>query len=598
METKIHYLLVLFIGGSLYGMDVPPLVKESSPFHIEEMQREIARWIFRLLPKKEAIKTFNWMMLTDKKALSLKEATCTLFLKQFLNEKLHHSLEQIITPSQGYRLSKMLYGEETDIPALFNSFIETLKACAKKQDWKEALTSLEQLKSKGLKEYFECYFVQDSYLGSPAKKTVLICALELGAPTELIKALIDAGCRLTELPLETPPPLLVVAIKMMDLNNLECWFILNERLKIPISDIEGKGNSSLENLQELIKLLMTSGAKATDTFSMPDQQNPAFRAISPLLLTICLKDLKTRELLLTEKKILCSLECMTAASTFIFDPSAEREEFLKRLLGVCEDIQTPFALVNSSITWFKDVPNGVESIIKVLSFFIDHGADLKAPSAQGGNILDVAYEQKWNQGIINLLIQKGAIKSSGLSDEVRKQNEFSRDANGIMLRIMKDEPVSKEEICAVLKDAKAMIISSTAALKLDTASNEVWGTVIMPFFIMSMYVPSSQEACDFLSFIATHRPLAFNYRNYGLVTSLFDLLVASFKTLKIVSLSEEEYRLEIEAKARGFGVLLYNLSKNGIRPDQTTVQKAYELGMPEIAGFMSMDLDELARYTT
>lgn len=607
MKNTLMCLVILLLGGSLSGMDAPPVVVYNDPL----ARVWIAECLFRLFPEKEAVDTLVSWARTDKASVNvLKSEIITGFLLERIKfcSYAYNRDEQMIAQPLKPLLSQAKYNAYLQNNALFDVFITIIKACAEKQDWEEAFILLKQLQGKALKDYFSFCLWKDNYLGSPAKKAVLNYAIELGSPNEFIKALIESGASLTGLPSQTPPPLLAACKKITDLKNPGISEDLEIISSAPLVELDDKGKCSLDQLKALLTLLVESGAKVTDDFVFLNQPNPIKSSISPIGWTILKQDKETLELLLKGKKLLLPNEFLLATVSFLSEDSVVKEELLKRVLEVSEkkDTQILFNVFSTSLHGIllnsNRVPNLVERVIKELSFLIDYGVDLNISIDGENNILDRAYDLKWDEKIIEFLTEKGAKKSSiELSDKAHKEKEFALVANDVYLRGVKGGPVSKEEICSVLKDAKIML--PTIVMRMfgicaneNINPNELWGVSLESFFNMAMQVLSSQEAYEFLFFLETFKPLSFSYKGYGTITSVFHWIVASFNLIK-VNHGQSIYDSEVKTKRDELCLLLTKLVQSGIKDDKTSegktaVERARELGLKEIADLIANAMNQ------
>lgn len=612
MKNKLSCLLVLLIGGSLSGMDAPPAEECASEGDIvcnPLVRLEVAERLFRLFPEKEAVEALiNWALMNQESYGIFLDSgiQTTLLLKRILRSSYAYNRdEQLIAQSLRSLVSQSEYKVHAQNKALLDGFVNILKACSERQDWQEAFTALKTLQDNtALKDYFSFCLWKDDYLGSPARKAVVNYALELGAPKKLIKALIRWGTRLTDLPSQTPPPLLAVGKKITELKqpgNSE----RNTVSSAPLVELDEKGKDSLEELRALIPLLVKSGAKVTDNFINMNNANPATRSISSVGWAILKKDKETLELLLKGEKLFLPDEFALATICFLYEDSAEREELFRKVLGASKDIEKMFFRVIPYFQEFQtdsDIPNPIDRIIKVLSIIIDYGVDLNPPVSGWHTFLDFAYQFKLDEKIIDFLIEKG-VKKSGIevNDEGRKMQDCFNVCRDIFLRKTKGEQVSQEEICLLLKEAKR-ILPALAANIFDTPANlgannpnEVWGSVLSQFVGLAMEVLSSPEAYEFFFFIETYRPLSVPFSMYGTVTSVFHWIVGACNLMKI-SQGEEAYSSALKGMSEGLSVLLAKFAQNGVKDDKksegkTAAERARALGMDELANLITNALN-------
>ncbi len=232
--------------------------------YVPDVRLLIAAFLFKATPGFGAIRTLQAWLSTDKKALGVFKQSKEL-TADFLKQLYHLSYQDgFFDRSFLKELGPLLCKEEVisfeNTLRLGNDLVTLFYNCAHNGHWTKVLEKLEHTENASLvtyciKNYYWICWEDDGSI----KKTLLVYALELGAPDYIIEGLIKGGARLNQLSFSTPPPLVVV------LNRFLTKTLPHERNEfypaILILDLgKERWELLLNRLDETITLLIKAGA--------------------------------------------------------------------------------------------------------------------------------------------------------------------------------------------------------------------------------------------------------------------------------------------------------------------------------------------------
>ena len=252
------------------------------------------------------------------------------------------------------------------------------------------------------------YYWLDSYReGACVHKTLLIKALELNAPTQVVEALCDAGAQVRGLPSTTPPPYLVVMK-----NYLTCCGEL--------AKVEGDERTVLEDqmnqLQNTMALLIEKGACITESFC------PFLYGIqgeSPLSSAIEAGNLNMVDHVIN-KGASSFDSCALSAFYSVSHLDKSSLLFIKNSLCILPGYSEHFLydlFISPTLKELLEKPELKEEVFNLIADLLDNVKDLNAPAPyqETLTLLDIVHLyggvpplNEDGERLISLLVEKGA----------------------------------------------------------------------------------------------------------------------------------------------------------------------------------------------
>ena len=580
----------LFVGsafiGSAFGMQSDSLEKSSEISYLQEIRLLISDYIFRIASEKNAILAFRSWCATDTKAWNFFKkngSATTEFLKQlhnlsyrnYFDLRLLNQLTPLLAPPMVDAFEKGI----SEAQSLINLFT----TCAEENCWKKALEKINSLK----KDSTTCYCMSNYYWETtyrkafPCRKTLLIHALELQAPIEVIDELTSCGSLVTRLTQSTPAPCLIVCEAMIELDRKIEWNreYTERRSKshpdLPVS--EEIMNPTWEQLDRIMTLLLSKGASLQDSFhGVSSGFFTHIEHATPLLYAVRDKNLKLVEYLKgkgaevdfysfsegiidpirVDEKIR-SDDILFSIFTTVLGMQGDRYRFLHYLAIFIEGPETEKKEMLFNL--FKELLETTDSSILT-------------STRDGLTVLDRVFHTTTDTDILALLEEKGAVKSSRL-ENVKPLHEFLTKLSTAFDLSRSQEEEIERQVKPLLKEALEFL--ATPLL------NE--GMPLLLYFTCAAPL-EWDETKALLYALATHKSLYIDYPGYGEVRSFFHYIVGCIDEIKSQNLEDDAYAFALTH----YSPLITWLAQQGIADDQriegkTAAEKAFALGMPDLA---------------
>ncbi len=350
--------LIMISAGSAFGMESKSIIKQNdefiSVFYLPELQLPILEFLLKILPAKEALLSIKaWSSVTKKsyeffRQPQVRKNLIALLYKlsyyDYFNMSLFPQIHTLLRNNELTNCEQSLVEANTVVPnnelAVFeqslveaNDLVKVFKECAHNNQWNTILTRLNNLEKTPLAYYLGMYYWQDSYGNFPAIKTLLVYALELDAPEEVIKILIRYGSSLTLLHPMTPPPCLIVCKKLSDIIDNSTKNCTKDHTDLAVIEQE------TGRLKRVINILIEAGASLNDLF-VYSKKDLLHSRVGPLSPAIEINSLELVEYLL--KKDCYSLDGILfkqALSNFLEGKLSL--SVLKALIAIPDDLH-PF----------------------------------------------------------------------------------------------------------------------------------------------------------------------------------------------------------------------------------------------------------------
>ena len=576
---KKMLLLSLLIAplGSVFAMDsltsVPNAKSSSSPLYIAELRLLITAFIGEQLSIEEAIKTIKAWALTDTRSYGFFQTPehAQSFLKWFNALSYHHDF----TLWWLHTCNTLLPKEEV---STFNHSVEKgselvklLETCASQKEWSPFFKEASELEKSGLSKYLAHYYWKSTYMNSEAKKRLLLWALELQAPQEVITTLIRWGSCLTQLHKKTPPPCLIVCQNIVAITKE-----YDEKLKKPRADVESLKKDYepvLEQLQTCLEGLITYHASVNDFFFTPDIVDINNTKITPLHSAI---KANNTELVtyLSNQKAQCSLPLIVSTVSG-FAQGLVSYATLETLLSKGNSASLTFLFHMMIEFAIQSTDEKIEEkYCQLVPLFLNLNVDINAVSNKGLTALDMVNQYaKKDSKIGSLLIAHGAL--SPHENDVNfhiTTGLISKMQNFFKLLPVGNPETCKSESIRFLNDIKTILCTHDS---LKVSSDLIHSWIYIALSLDFSEDSSSQEGKEFLKFVA------FRFPRFPLCEEL----VCHNRTFKQQLPNEEAYKPILKQTAN----ILSWLSQEGIQDSSLpqAIEVAKEFGMDELAVCLS-----------
>ena len=563
--------------NSVFGMESPLIKSSRSPFDIAELRLLITTFIGEQLSIEEAIKTIKAWALTDTRSYGFFQTPehAQSFLKWFNALSYHNDFTLRWLQSCNTLLPKEEVSAFNHSVEKGQELVKLLETCASKKEWSTFYTEASKLEESGLSKYLAHYYWKSTYMYSEAKKTLLLFALELQAPQEVITALIRWGSCLTELHKKTPPPCLIVCQNIITLTKE-----YDEKLKEPRANTESlkkEYEPLFEKLKETLHELIKQNASLNDSFFTPNELDIT-NTTTPLDRAL---EANNAELVkyLSEQKVQCRLPLITSTLNK-FAQGKISYSTLEALLsrGNIVTLTCLFHMMIEVAIQSND-EKIEEKYCELVPLFLNLKVDINAVTNRGLTILDMVNQcGKKDSKIAALLIANGAISPNPKDESFQTLNtELVCKTQSFFELLSRGNTVTRKADSMLFLSQIKTILSTHDKAKVsgDLVHNWLFIALNLDFSEHS----SSHEGKEFLKFIASRFP------GYP----LFEELVHHNRTIKLQMDSHEVNSKEAYKPIlkQTKDILLW-FSKEGVKNSSLlqAIDVAKKFGMDELAVYL------------
>lgn len=445
-------------------------------FSIPELRLLIMRCFFRLLPANEAVKAFKAFLLINRASSVFFKANAerTANFVKFLDERLYWSSSRIAREDFLKTLSPL--GSEQGIidfdkyRSIGLSLEKLFKECAQDKQWDKAFQKLHSLGEPALVDLCINYQCKGGYNNYPAKKTLLVLALELGAPKRVIQLLLNHGSPLNSVDGNIPPAFLVACKNYFVAYKKSC----DHRSALFKTDLERTDEDKLlvlnsegilqavETSNEIVDLLVSNGASVHKGFHKinltADPNVPAKTYETPLSAASGTGNLEMVSYVLKKGiRFVEARDFMEIVLSFIVldKGSLDIVRALASTSGSSVHLFPPFLLFCSCYQERQ------EKYLPILSILLEQEISMTDPIWYGMTILDMAWLLGASKEVKELLMQKSATESPKNEKTKEWMCLFNGDSNITFASLDNRKP--EQEVRFLLNQINAVL--STIPLK-------------------------------------------------------------------------------------------------------------------------------------
>ena len=547
------------------------------PFYIAELRLLITEFLCKELSMGEALKAIKTWSSIDRKAWSFfqSQEVAGTFISWFNKLCYQNDFNRALLN----KLTTLLHTEELKN---FNHSLQTgaelvhlFENCAAEKEWSPFLVQLPHLQKSTFSKYLAHYYWESSYNDFYAQKTLLVYALELQAPQEVINALIQWGAQLTHLRKKTPPPCLLVCQ-----NSISATQKYDKRCQEDNADrdsLKKDYDAVLKEQKATLALLIEKKASVNDSFATPVDPDilisamsipPTFIAartnifiphLTPLFIAAKAGNLELTEYLLSQGASYCQ-ESIFLPLLLEFAQNKIPFSIMEALISkaTSHDLQSLFRW--TVITALQDdTKQNEDNYCTLIRLFLTKKVAINAREGTL-TLLDMVHlYDKCDSKIADLLIHHRALPAHN------KKMAYLAVTTEKFLTTTKVWDTTT--IPPFLKEIKTTLQSDK---DLVPPAN-----LMVTWLGLALKVSSSQEAKEFWKYIALNFPQ----------TPLFIVLVIGTYTMKREMPNQHAYRSLLKnAKS-----LVSWLSNEGIkdRSTPTAGYTAYHFGIPELASSLA-----------
>ncbi len=519
--------------------------------------------LFKTKPVSDAVNYFRAYSIVDKASQGfLKEkADLTLLFAQELYKIAYFYDFEITVLNQLQPLLNQkglaLFNEDL---ALGKKLKEMFELSAKQNQWDVVLKEL-RLQAEAefsLLKNAVNYYWESTYCGSPAKMTLLVHALELDAPEDVIGILLSHGAVVDNLSCTTPPPFLITFTKFLSCHS-SC-----SQFKVEAEDIQ-QLPSKIEALEKKMMVLTKAGASMHSFFynySMSIIQN---QKMTPLLAAVDSGDPQMVRYLI--KKGFRFVDRAAFFKAFFVNEGSLL--MVKAVVSIPETALDFLRYLLPKIPSFNEIYQ--KKALVTLSLLLEQKIDLNA-TWHGVPLLAAAKGCGCNDKVVDMLIKKGFSQTpSNVKAEVL-MNLYQGFRKGYALPV---EERSKA-IGSLLAELRTVLVG--------TDLDKLPSKVIRMFLEAALEFSRLPEAKEFLEYIATsEESLSLDFLGLH-VTSVFHAIVAYSNYMR--KLLKGNY--ETSEQMQNIDHLIRWLVVKGVKDQRTSEgktaeERAKELGMLPLA---------------
>ena len=538
-------LLGLHISPALC-MESEALI-ESNPLYIAELRLLITQRLWTELSISDALKTIRAWALTDTTAWRSFQTseTAHLFIDYFNRFSYYNGYA--IALLQNYKA--LLDQEEL---ALFNQSLQTgselvklFDTCAEEKKWDAFLTQVPVLEKATLSKYLAHYYWESTYREFYAQKTLLLYALELQAPQEVIDALIKWGSRLRGFNEQTPPPCLIVCQNL--LNITADYERKGQEQPADRDSLKEEFECTVRNLKDTLTRLIERKAYLDEFFIVLSQreEHTVKQVITPLFIAAKANNLDLVKYL-HEKGAFFDVDNLDILARD-FAKNRISYRILEILLSEADswDLHYALNLILDSSQLSKNEKEE-DNYCKLLALILlNKNSDINAID-EGLTPLDrfQAYQHgKYYSKIADLLIQHGAVLATK-SENLQKITDLKCKTTSYR------RGKTTEERLAFLEEIKNLLLHEELTLPSSLISE--WLRIALGCWD---YETCSEQGKEFWKFIALSFPRL----------PLFSILVKNIYRFKEIVDNDEEYQPYLKEAQD----LIAWLIQEGIKDTQT-----------------------------
>ncbi len=559
-----------------------------------ELRLPIIEYLFELADKNKPLKDFQALSLANTESLAFfkNSKKFTEFLAKFLYKKSYFTDFKL---SHLDTLRPLLHEEgittfNTNL-TLCDALVSLIKECSKNNEWEKVYKELVKVKKLSSSNYMSSYYYNGIYKGCPAKKNLLVQALECNAPEDIIKFLID--CKFPpNTHITTPGHMLLLYDQVLEQDTIFASSDSDSNQKQKASDTRNR-------LEKIITMVIDAGASPNSLFCSYNFIKGKIEE-TPLLLAIEKGNLQ-RILFLIKKEV-----CLVINKEF--------EVLIQSTLFKNEEILTIICSLLNKDTYKNrtlDIINLLVDFEQVCSFDQDYKNKLEA--------VDINWKER-SRSLLLMLLEKNTIdihtpcafeQTVIARAQAAKNDEFAQililhgavstslDEKWENTMLLMKKLKKNAMMCGSLEENNLLTLQTNSRALLDEVrklllDNKITLNKEIIFLLLGIAIDNSlsNEARDFLKIVVSREPLSLNITlegNTTPITSVSDCFQVFFYGMKNLDLSTYKALLNQSIPLiawLGKEGLLQSIEKEG----KTAAEKAEELGMPELAELIILAL--------
>ncbi|MBA2307512.1 hypothetical protein H0W26_05245, partial [Candidatus Dependentiae bacterium] len=441
MKKCISLLVTLAFMGSLGAMNKD--ISEASyetPLTMPDIRLPIVECLFILIPTKKAIESFKAWSLVNKESVEFfkeSEKFTAALVRSLYNLSYYYDFDICLLDNMSCLLNKDIFTDFKRDLSTNKNLVLLFKTCSKSKKWDRAIEEVSTAKKNAVINP-DMHYWKDTYKDFPAKKTLLIHALELDAPENVIKCLLNYKLLLKKLHPTTPAPFLAQFAKCIEqdknLSSIRARRIINPTQ-------EQKACLALTNAEEIMSLLLKGGASVNGSFTFDTPIG--IYCVTPLLLAAEESNIQRLRYLVSNGALLNAeafralmmLEAPQREFSSLMEiilPKAENKSLLIKLIEeiTCfeykclQDEEFQNSLQGNDIDWKERSRSMLALLLEKEDIDLNTPLDCST-STNKMTLLSLADEYN-NEEVAQILLSKGALDSREKNEKTDKAQLFTQ----------------------------------------------------------------------------------------------------------------------------------------------------------------------------